>query len=108
MKETLANGANLWTTWIQLGFAGFSLVLLAFLFWIVRRFLKAGDKMTTVQMEYTVQLTRNTDVTRELSSAVRSLSDKLTPVEQCPLKDANQCPLKEEVVGTFRALKTGG
>lgn len=81
MTNEIANVANgtatYWSSWIQLGFGGFTLILLSFIGWLVRALIRQARETTAATVQHAVAMQANTDVTRELSGAVRSLSDRL-------------------------------
>jgi len=68
--NAISSTVQIMTGWIQLGFAGLCLILL-------RAFVKQGKDHTSATVQNAVALNSNTEVTRELAGAVRSLSDKL-------------------------------
>jgi hypothetical protein len=79
MREVSGGTTNIWTTWAQMGFLGLCLILLSFVGWLVRAVIRQNRETSLVMAQHAVALSSNTEVTRELSATIRSLSDKLAP-----------------------------
>ena len=63
--QAAVESANLWTEWIQLGFAGFCLILLMLGAWAVRSMVRVLWQMNTI-------LTANTATLRELTDTLQT------------------------------------
>jgi hypothetical protein len=73
----LSGTANLWTNWIQIGFAGGCLILLVFVGWLIRALIRQTKQSADCNTCLATALQENTDVTRGLATAIQSLADHL-------------------------------
>ena len=73
MEET----TNLFTPLLQYGFAGFSLILVAIIVWLIRRLLAVLDQTNSIIAQNTSAVRDVSRATTEETAIVRQLYDKM-------------------------------
>jgi preprotein translocase subunit YajC len=66
--------AQIWTTWVQLGFSGLCLVLLTFIGWLVRALIRSQAVTAESHEKLSNALAQNTEVTRGVSVAMQQVA----------------------------------
>jgi len=85
-EAVLTGQAGLWSNWIQLGFAGFSLILLLVLAWVIRSFVKfmhnvmaqnnaAAADGNISRAKLAENIGKQSETTRAMAAAVENMAD---------------------------------